>query len=90
MKGTFLRESDNKNLLNALIQGTFKAPSQAGAPRWVAAVPALLGGSWDLSLPLRQGFVPSVFPLSALKIDYKSTDFSWVHFKCQPLRVGED
>lgn len=37
MKGTFLRESDNKNLLNALIQGTFKAPSQAGAPR--------LGGS---------------------------------------------
>lgn len=73
MKGTFVREPDNKNLLNASIQGTFKAPSQAGAPR--------LGGSSGTchllqGLPLRQGFVPSVFPLSALKIDYKSTNFS--------------
>lgn len=50
-----------------------------------ASTVSSLAGLYIRAFPL-----PSFLLLSALKNPgYKNTHFSWVHFKCQPLRVGE-
>lgn len=68
MKRSFIRESGYRNLLNALIQGTLKAPfpgrcTQGG---WQQC-PALFGGSWDLSPPpwaaTQAGLCPLLVPI---------------------------